>query len=244
MKRLFVLTFCALALLSAALLAGAQESATPTCDELAGSFANPNAPYFVGQGEAYLTQGNYALAIAAYGCALELEPEYTPAYANRGYAYFVQGNAGAALDDYNRALELDETFVPAYNNRGLLYVGQGRFGLALSDFDLATAFAPENPVPYNNRAIVHAIEGNYELALADLETAIALDPTFAAPHATLGVVYSAMSVRSYATYRDLAGVGQTGRLPAGDPDTVLLALQDSRATGNFSTWLPLLTPAR
>ncbi len=200
------------------------------------------AVYFVGQGDAYFTQGNYTLAITAYTCALDQDPEYAPAYVNRGFAHAIQRNYPQALEDYNRALEIDESLVGAYNNRGLLYTYQGNFGLAITDFTLAIALNPDSAVAYNNRAVVHAIEGNHDLAIADLEQAIALDPEYAAPHASLGAVYSAMAVESYQNYRDMAG--QTARLPAGDADIVLNMIDDSRETGNFSVWLPLLTPAR
>lgn len=211
-----------------------------TCAEIAPDDAD--SFYFLGLGDAYFRQASYSLAIVSYTCALELDDTYVPAYANRGYAHAVQRNEPQAIADYNRALELDETYVPAYNNRGLLYTAQGNFGLAINDFSLAVAFDPQFAIGYNNRGIVHAIEGNYDLAIADFQQAIALDPDYAAPHASLGAVYSALAVQSYEDYREIVGEGS--RLPAGEADDVISALESNRLTGIFAVWLPLQTPAR
>ena len=211
-----------------------------TCEDIAPAGVDP--AYYIGLGDAYFGQRDYTNAIIAYTCALEADPEYTPAYVNRGFAYAAQGDETGALADYNRALELDEAATAAYANRGILYTTQGNFSLALLDFDLAIALNPDDAVSYNNRAVVHAAEGNYDLALADVQQAIALDRAYAAPHATLGAIYSAMAVSSYADYLNIAG--ENSRVPIGDPDTAINQIADSVQGGNFAVWLPLQTPAR
>lgn len=210
------------------------------CEDLAPAGADP--PYYVGLGDAYFALGNYTRAIVIYTCAIDLDPDYALAYVNRGFAHAVQHNDPPAMADYNRALELNEGLVEAYNNRGLLYTNQGNFGLAIADFTVALALAPDYAIAYNNRGVVHAIEGNHDLALVDFQEAVALDPEYAAPHASLGALYSALAAQSY---RDYFGIVGEGRIPpAGDPDTVLNALSETLITGNFSVWLPLLTPAQ
>lgn len=199
--------------------------------------------YFIGVGEVRFKQGDYVGAINSYTCALLLDPEYIPAMNSRGFAYYVQGNDDLALTDFNAVLLLDEANVRAYANRGVLYTRQGRFGLALSDFDLALAIAPDFAIGYNNRAVVHAIEGNYDLALADVEQAIAFAPDYPQPHATLGMIYSAMAVQSYAKYEDLSDA-EFPRLPAGTADNVIVALDNSLETGGYFVWLAVQSPAR
>ncbi|HEX3053496.1 MAG TPA: tetratricopeptide repeat protein [Aggregatilineaceae bacterium] len=210
-----------------------------TCADLAPE--GVPAAYFVGLGDAYLAQGDYALTTVAYTCALDLDAAYAPAYIHRGLAYATQGADAQAMDDYNRALELDETLIAAYNNRGMLYLRQGNFGLALTDFDLAVALDPAYAIGYHNRGLVHAAEGNYDLAIADFQQALTLDPTYAAPHASLGAVYSALALRSYETYSSLSGSRPFP--PAGKPVDIFSALEDGLATGNISIWLAFLTPA-
>jgi len=199
--------------------------------------------YYVGRGDVRFRQGNLAPAIEAYTCALILDPDYIPAINARGYAYFAQGNDEAALIDFNRVLELDEANVLAYTNRGVLYTKQGRFGLAFTDFDVAIALAPDLAVAYNNRAVLHAIEHNYDLAMGDVQQAITLAPDYAQPHATLGMIYSALAVQSYATYKDIRG-GDNPRLPSGTPDNVIIALNDSLETGSYFVWIAVQSPAR
>ncbi len=199
--------------------------------------------FYVGVGDVRFEQGNYSSAITMYTCALILDPDYLPAMNARGFAYYIQGSDDLALADFNRVLELDELNVTAYSNRGVLYTRQGRFSLALSDFDLALAFAPDFAVAYNNRAVIHAIEGSYDLALGDVEQAIALAPEYAQPYATQGMIYSAMSVRSYARYKDLSEA-EIPRLPAGTPDNVIIALDNSLETGGYFVWLAVQSPAR
>jgi tetratricopeptide (TPR) repeat protein len=205
-------------------------------------FADVGHPFMVGAGDGFFEQKNYTMAVELYTCAIQADPTFAAAYINRGYAYTVQGSYDLALADFNAALELDETNIRAYNNRGVLYTRQGRFGLALTDFDLALALNPDYAVAYNNRGTVHAAEGNYDLAIADIEQAMTLDPDFAQPHAVMGMIYSALANQSYQTYRDIVG-DEERRLPAGDADVVLVALDQSRETGAFSVWLPMLLPA-
>ena len=226
-------------LLGLAPMASAQE--TDPCGDVFD--LNIDLAFFVGQGDVFFDLGNYTRAIERYSCAIRRDPTYVAAYVNRGYAYAVQGNYDLALADYDYALTIDAANVSAYNNRGVLYIQQGRFQLALTDFDLAIALAPDYAITYQNRGTTHAIEGNYDLALADFQQAITLDPDFAEPYASLGMVYSALAVASYTAYRQLLGDEQAP-LPAGDADTVIAALEDSRISGNFSVWLPMLLPAR
>lgn len=199
--------------------------------------------YFIGVGDVGFKQGNYGAAINSYSCALILDADYIPAMNARGYAYFVQGNDEASLVDYHRVLELDETNVLAYTNRGVLYTRQGRFGLALSDFDLALALAPDLAVAYNNRAVIHAIEGNYDLALDDVGQAIAFAPDYAQPYATQGMIYSALALQSYARYEAISE-DEFPRLPAGTPDNVIIALDNSLESGGYFVWLAVQSPAR
>lgn len=194
--------------------------------------------YYVGQGDSLFARVNYSAAAHSYTCALDLKPDYAPAYARRGYAYAELGDSERALADYEQALSLDETYIPAYVNRGALYTRLGNFGLAINDLTLAISLDPSNVTALNNRAVVHAIEGNYDLALDDLNAAIQLDAQYAQPYATRAAIYSALAARDYQQFVTTSG---TNRLPAGTPAEVIIAVDDSIRTGDFSVWLSLLT---
>jgi tetratricopeptide (TPR) repeat protein len=218
----------------------AQTDNEKKCDQPSVADAKPS--YYIGLGDSRFTRKDYANAVKAYTCAADLQPDYAPIYVRRGFAYAGLQDSQAALADYSHALELDENLVSAYNNRGTLYAQLGNFGLAINDFTLVITLDPNNAIAYNNRGIVHAAEGNFEDAIADFQEAISLDPTYSTPHASLAAVYSALAAKSYQEYMKVAG--SNGRLPAGTPTEVLTAVDDSLRNGDFSVWLPLLTPSQ
>jgi hypothetical protein len=51
-----------------------------------------------------------------------------------------------------------------------------------------------------------------------------------------------MAAESYQDFVNM--IGENARLPAGTPNEVLQAVDDSLRNGDFSVWLPLLTAAR
>ncbi len=206
------------------------------------SVANAKPSYYIGLGDSQFARKDYANAVKSYTCAADLQPDYAPIYVKRGFAYAGLQDSKAALTDYTHALELDEDLTSAYNNRGTLYTQLGNFGLAINDFTLVISLDPNNALAYNNRGIVHAAEGNFDEAIADFEQAITLDPTYSTPHASLAAVYSALAARSYQEYMKVAGAN--ARLPAGTPNEILTAMDDSLRDGSFTVWLPLLTPSQ
>ena len=213
----------------------------PICME--SDFADSTAEYYIGVGNAYFDTGIYALAVSAYTCAIEIDPDYIQAYVDRGYAYAAQFDFESALADYESAITLDEGYVNAYNNRGLLYTFQGNFGLAIGDFSLIVALDSNNAIGFHNRGVVHAIENNFDLAIADFEQAIAVDPSYPAPYASLAAVYSALAIQNYQQFYEVIG-DEYAPLPAGTPNTVLRDVNTALTTEDFSVWLRLLTPAR
>ncbi len=204
--------------------------------------ANAEPSYYLGLGDSRFARKNYAGAVKAYTCAADFQPDYAPVYVKRGFAYAGLQDSESALSDYSHALELDENLISAYNNRGTLYMQLGNFGLAINDFTLVIALDPNNAIAYNNRGIVHAAEGNFDDAITDFQEAIALEATYGTPHASLAAVYSALAAQSYQEFTKVAG--SDARLPAGTPNDVLGAVDDSLRNGNFAVWLPLLTPAQ
>ncbi len=197
--------------------------------------------YYVGLGQARYNTGDFTKAVLDYTCAITAQPDYAPAYADRGYAYAALGDSDKALADYNKAIELDESLVIAYTNRGTLYTQLGNFGLAINDFTLVIGLDPNNAIAYNNRGVVHAAEGSFDDAIADFQQAISIDPSYGQPYASLAAVYSAMAAQNYQKFVQIKGVN--AHLPAGTPDDVLDAVDNSLRTGDFSIWLSLLSPA-
>ncbi len=239
----WLLAACLLIFGQGALLAQTEATEEPEEDPCAIPLIDDPAPsYYVGLGDVQFGRKNFAASVVHYTCAIDRQPDYAPTYASRGFAYAALGDSDSALADYDRALELDETLLAAYTNRGTLYARLGNFGLAIGDFTLVISLDPDNAVAYNNRGIIHAVEGNYDLAIADFQEAIGIDSRYTMPHASLAAVYSALAAQSYQRYVEVTGLPNPV-LPAGTPEQVITALDGSLRNGDFSVWLPLLSPA-
>jgi tetratricopeptide (TPR) repeat protein len=236
-RKLYGLIFAALLLFGTGRLLAQTDTQCPEVP-----IADAAGAYYAGLGQARYNTGEFTKAVLDYTCAINAQPDYAPAYAGRGYAYTALGDSDHALADYNKAIELDETLTTAYTNRGSLYTRLGNFGLAINDFALVIGLKPDDAIAYNNRGVVHAAEGNYDLAIADFQQAIDIDPNYATPYASLGAVYSAMAAQNYQQFVKMQG--ENARLPAGTPNQVLTAVDDSLRTGDFSVWLALLSPAQ
>lgn len=226
-------------MMSASMSAAQQPETTPEPCPPFPAGVPENYTYYVGLGDSLFERMSYSAAIRAYTCGLELQPNDASIYADRGYAYAALGESTLALADYDQALALDELLIAAYVNRGALYTRLGNFGLAVNDLTLAITLAPDNVTALNNRAVIHAIEQNYDLALADLDAAIQVAPQNAEIYATRAAVYSALASRDY---QQVVMITESNVLPAGTPSDVLVAVDDSIRTGDFSVWLSLLTP--
>lgn len=110
----------------------------------------------------------YNSAIAVYGRAIELNPNFVTAYNNRSAVYADLGEYDLALQDYNQIIELDPTFHSAYYNRGTIYADLEKYQLAIADYSRAIDLAPHFPESYGARGLA-----NYELGIQNYEAAIA-----------------------------------------------------------------------
>jgi tetratricopeptide (TPR) repeat protein/GTPase SAR1 family protein len=132
------------------------------------------------RGDFHYEQREYALAIADYTRAIDLNPKAMLYYLNRGVVYVRQGEYALAIADYTRAIDLNlkkELFYKQrkavyYNNRGVMYARQGEYPLALADYSRAIDFNPKEAIYYKNRGVVYARQGKYEWAIDDYNRAI------------------------------------------------------------------------
>jgi tetratricopeptide (TPR) repeat protein len=98
------------------------------------------------RGLAYHAKREFDLAIADYGRAIALNPEFAEAYNYRGKAYFQNGNHDGAMPDLDRAIELNPEYADAYANRGLVLGWQRKKDRAAADFREVLALRPGDPV--------------------------------------------------------------------------------------------------
>lgn len=88
-------------------------------------------------GQAAFDVQNYEGALAAYNCAVQLQPNSPQAYNRRGWTHYQLKQFRSAYDDFTQAIVIDPDYAYAYNNRGLVLYYWGQNAEALADFDRA-----------------------------------------------------------------------------------------------------------
>jgi tetratricopeptide (TPR) repeat protein len=95
------------------------------------------------RGDLYSQMKQYGPAIADYGKAIDIEPDYAPAFLARAITYALQKKYKEALDDIARC----EFLVPGsplpYFNRGRVYELMGRKADAIEEYRKALRLAPK-----------------------------------------------------------------------------------------------------
>ena len=117
-------------------------------------------------------------AIAEFGKAIEMDPNYAEAYAFRGRLYAVKKEYRLADDDLDQAIKINPKLPNPYAVKAVLHARQGNFKQAIEEYNKAieispqfrkTMFQPINiaiaklPNPgerYYNRAILYYFEGD------------------------------------------------------------------------------------
>lgn len=85
----------------------------------------------------------YQEAIAAFDCALSIEPHNSQTWNYRGNALSALKRQAEALVSYEKATFLNSTYHQAWFNQGLLLVEMGAYGSALAAYDRAIALYPD-----------------------------------------------------------------------------------------------------
>ena len=125
---------------------------------------------------AYNGKGEYDLAIADFGRAIELKPDYAEAYNNRGIAYIRKGEYDQAIADYAKALELNPNIIQAHSALGYIYAVQGKLHEALEENLKVLELAPNDYATHKNLAMIYQQLGRLEEAIAEAEIALELAP--------------------------------------------------------------------
>ena len=81
-------------------------------------------------------------AMADFGAAIVLDPNYVEAYFSRALALQQADQAEAAMADYSKVIELDPEHAEAHHNRGLLHKKAGAHHLAIRDYSKALDIKP------------------------------------------------------------------------------------------------------
>jgi len=128
------------------------------------------------QGRTHFEARAYALALAEFNRAIELQPANDYLYHWRGRAHWETNDHPLALADFTKAIELKPERVTYYHWRGLAYRKTHDYLSALADFSQAIQLQPHNGHNYWARGYTYQEAHNYRAAVADFTKAIELQP--------------------------------------------------------------------
>ena len=169
--------------------------------------------------------GNLPDALAAFGSAIQLDPDMPDLYTARGYVYYLYGATSSALADLNRSLEINPDSSQAYYYRGLVLASSDDPDDAVLNFSKAVQLDPGMTMAYYSRAKVYFEDEEYDLALEDLSAAIDADPDMPGLYMIRGQTYL------------LAGLPDKA-IP--DLEQVLALTEDESATAKAKELLSLI----
>jgi tetratricopeptide (TPR) repeat protein len=138
-------------------------------------------------GVALVKRGYFALAVAQYRHALQLDPEFAYAHASLGHVLTKQGKTEEAIEHFQTALKLDPYQYEAHNNLGIALTIQGDHQQAIEHFSAAVLINPDYPEAHSNLGLAFRRQGRFQEAIVHFNVALKLDPVFVSAHNNLGL---------------------------------------------------------
>jgi len=127
-------------------------------------------------GRAWREAGDAVEAKAAFGLALEVDPENREALTERGWTSAWAEDYVAAIEDFTAALRLAPGDPDLLRNRAAAHRFLGDYGPALRDIEQALAADPDNAGSYLERGNIRRLAGDLPGAKADWRRVIEIAP--------------------------------------------------------------------
>ena len=137
-------------------------------------------------GSEFTRRGRFDEAIAHYGKALELNPDYAEAYHNLGFVLARRGQVDQAIACYRKVLAIDPDHVEAHYNLGLALAGRGQVDEAIAHYRRALEINPEYVPAHNNLGSALASRGQVDEAIVQYRKALEIKPDHVEAHNNLG----------------------------------------------------------
>ncbi|MGF1494830.1 MAG: tetratricopeptide repeat protein [Microcoleaceae cyanobacterium] len=127
-------------------------------------------------GDYWLQQGDWEMAIQAYQETLEFQPDYSWSYYGLGYALQQQQWWSEAAAAYRQALQLNPDFSISYSNLGDCLFRQGQVENAIHAYHQALSINPDVPDTQMRLGDAYLFQGRTDAAIVCYQAAIQLDP--------------------------------------------------------------------
>ncbi len=153
-------------------------------------------------------------AIAHYGRAVAIRPDYAEAHYNLGVDMARKGRIGEAVAQYRRTLEIWPDYPYAHNNLGQALERLGKPDEAVAHYRAAVRSLPTFVLARNNLACALGAQGKYEEAMAQFREAERIAPGFVKIHYNMGI----LAARQGKDDEAVVHFREALRLAPGDPD--------------------------
>ena len=200
MNRFFPIAFAALLLAARAAAApddatvcakGPPAGALAACDRAVKKGGAPQtvAVLYFNRAAANQASGLAARALADYGAAIRLRPDFVAAYFNRALLLIDDHRDKEAFADLTKVTDLEPLMSSGHIFLGIANDNLNRHAAALHEFDIGVQLAGADARAYGSRGLSHLRYDEYAAALADFNQAIALDSSFAVIVSARGAAY-------------------------------------------------------
>ena len=136
--------------------------------------APTNVSGYIGRGNAYVEQKNYAAALTDFNKAVSIAPDNAETYYGRARVYQRQMNWNAAILDFDKYISMktgDDAYLSdGYYARGSCYFSKQNYPQAVNDYTKAIELHPTAAM-YKDRAAAYRKLGKTALATADEQEA-------------------------------------------------------------------------
>jgi len=198
-------------------------------------------------GRELIEQGRLDAALAAFGLALETNPELLDAHLGMGSVYRKRENYPLAAASYERASRVDPESFDAHYYLGLSRQFLGQVEAAIRAYLMALTLRPEDPDANQNLASAYLQSNRPGEALPYAQRAVELNPESQGGWANLASVYSLLDRHEQAVdaYRQSAELGDTPPpLLLGWADAHIKLTQYGRAVNILNRALQIRPTAR
>ena len=120
----------------------------------------------------------YKEAIAAYGKAIAIQPEYTEAWHGQGDTLYKLKRYKEALDAYEKAIQIQPDYLEAWKSRAFVLENLQRYEEAIDSFDRALKVKHDNPEVWNGRGDALNHLQRYTEAIESYDKAVQFQPNY------------------------------------------------------------------